>query len=52
MNANVAFFRLVLGMTNEETTLKLDRTPKQAEQQWHFASTELRDALEPDSDRP
>lgn len=50
LDADVAFFRLVLGMTNEETAMALDRTHKQAEQQWCSARAKLRDALEPPSD--
>ena len=50
--ATVAFCRLVLGLTNDETARTLDRPPKTAENQWYFARAKLRDALEEAGDTP
>ena len=44
--ATVAYFRMVLGLSNKDTAKVLERTPKQAEHQWYFARAKLREALE------
>ena len=44
--ATVAFCRLVLGLGNDATATLLERTPKQAENQWYFARAQLRTALD------
>ena len=44
--ATVAYFRMVLGLSNKDTAKVLERTPKQTEHQWYFARAKLREALE------
>ena len=44
--AAVAFCRLVLGLGSVATATLLERTPKQAKNQWYFARAQLRTALD------
>lgn len=44
--ATVAFCRLVLGLTNDQTAKTLERSPKTVEKQWYFARAKLRVALD------